>query len=620
MEGMLILAFLSLFLLACEDRQSIPWTEDAASSFLADNSTCCRLTSRSVVTEDENGWATGSRILLNASGYLQLHDMPFTYQSDGWISDAAGTWNPEEDSLFITALYPCLTAASSTGTASSTEMTSSTETMSSSFLYDESTLYAADGSLADVLCARQRLAAGSDIRLQFSHLFSRVIVSADASLTPKLQSLTLTVPAVLTAIDTEDATMTIDATRQASTTVDAAQCSLATDGSSAYTFLVPSGQRMKLQITFTQQDGTSYSERLSPQLFEANTSYTCQLSDAATATGIRTPEEFLEFAKLYNTARSSALSKYAIQEDGRYVVRILNDLDFAQTDMSSYAAIGRVSVFFSEVMDGMGHTLSHLAPPANVNGLFFGIAEEGVVRNLTLDEATVQLNTSASTTSYYGILSGTLEGTLENCHVVNSSISSPSQTGALGIWAGSLYGTIVNCSVQSCTVQGGEGCGSIGKLYYLGKVVNSRVEGLSISKGKYQGALCGQAVNSSDDTLSSYFGNCWVHSVSISASGATRSGIFVGYAKSLSAQSCFYKLTSSGATPTLFGYSDTSVSTSQLYGYDGSSFTVALSGEETPVPVADLLNRWVRQHGYSYAGTALTGWTFSQDLNTVRFE
>jgi hypothetical protein len=157
-------------------------------------------------------------------------------------------------------------------------------------------------------------------------------------------------------------------------------------------------------------------------------------------------------------------------------------------------------------------------------------------------------------------------------------------------------------------------------LYYLGKVVNSRVEGLSISKGKYQGALCGQAVNSSDDTLSSYFGNCWVHSVSISASGATRSGIFVGYAKSLSAQSCFYKLTSSGATPTLFGYSDTSVSTSQLYGYDGSSFTVALSGEETPVPVADLLNRWVRQHGYSYAGTALTGWTFSQDLNTVQFE
>jgi hypothetical protein len=149
----------------------------------------------------------------------------------------------------------------------------------------------------------------------------------------------------------------------------------------------------------------------------------------------------------------------------------------ADLDMSPYTGwdlnlIGEERYFwlwgaFSGTFDGRGHTLSGLTISKGcfVVGLFRGIVENGVVRNLGLISPTVVVSSDCGgdpVVSDAGILAGTVEpgGRIENCWIENGSVEGGNSVGCL---AGYNGGAIVNCRVS----------GSVKGLVTVGGLVGS---------------------------------------------------------------------------------------------------------------------------------------------------
>lgn len=127
-------------------------------------------------------------------------------------------------------------------------------------------------------------------------------------------------------------------------------------------------------------------------------------------------------------------------------VRLINDIDASGESIP-------VIKSFSGVFDGNSHTISKLSRSA---GLFE--TNNGVIKNLTLDRLTVKTS-NVSSVSIGGIVDIN-RGTIENCHIKNSSVSVYSYNYKSGgsayssftIQAGGIAGSVENGIVRNCSV------------------------------------------------------------------------------------------------------------------------------------------------------------------------
>ena len=187
---------------------------------------------------------------------------------------------------------------------------------------------------------------------------------------------------------------------------------------------------------------------------------------------INTVQDFLAMAEDINT-------------NGKFITQntyLLNaDLDFNNMEVPVIAQISEHDIMldkriiskkgFNGIFDGQGHTIKNIRITnknpvdggLNYTGLFGYVSENGVIKNLTVDNITVTNNENRS---FFlrgtGAIAGCFSGKMENCHVKNSNIFGIYMVGGLvGDATGEYFNTnentmphIYNCSVENTAVEG----------------------------------------------------------------------------------------------------------------------------------------------------------------------
>ncbi len=182
----------------------------------------------------------------------------------------------------------------------------------------------------------------------------------------------------------------------------------------------------------------------------------------------------------------SIADDFAGEEDGTYAINTAADLaafaaavnagdDFAGKTVKlnadihlngqAWTPIGYGTTNFKEVsfagtFDGQGHTIFGISiNPGSEDskvgrkwGFFVGIAADGVVKNLNLDN--VSFNNVTRYFAALGSLAGRLDGKVENCHVKNVTIDSNTKMTNTGGLIGAAYNNAVidKCSVSDVTI------------------------------------------------------------------------------------------------------------------------------------------------------------------------
>ncbi|MEA2879413.1 MAG: hypothetical protein QOF14_4609 [Hyphomicrobiales bacterium] len=116
------------------------------------------------------------------------------------------------------------------------------------------------------------------------------------------------------------------------------------------------------------------------------------------------------------------------------------------SSIPNFVPIGSAGVPFTGIFDGQNHTISnlHIAPVNPVNfgisvGMFSTIGATGVVKNLTIDQASVTANPNVTGPGQFvGVLAGTNAGLVSSVTVTNSTVSHG--TAQNGVIAGGLVG------------------------------------------------------------------------------------------------------------------------------------------------------------------------------------
>lgn len=116
---------------------------------------------------------------------------------------------------------------------------------------------------------------------------------------------------------------------------------------------------------------------------------------------------------------------------------------------------------FAGSFDGGNHTIKGLDFGSKVYyvGLFASVTADGVIKNVTLDGAT-----ATSTNSYGGLLAGSCDGTIQNCHIVNGSFTSTNGSYKGGL-LGQNKGVVRDCSVTGTVTSSSNAGGVVGQNY-----------------------------------------------------------------------------------------------------------------------------------------------------------
>ena len=186
--------------------------------------------------------------------------------------------------------------------------------------------------------------------------------------------------------------------------------------------------------------------------------------------------------------------KYGLTFNG-LSFKLGTDITYKKSNENNYTPIGgyynNEAKFFEGSFDGDGHTITGV----NINsssgdiGLFGGIRNGAVVKNLTLSNASI---TSINTTG--GIVGNNVGGTITNCHVTSDvTISASAPDSYIGGIVGNngSGGTVSNCS-SAATITAPKYVGGIaGYNESNGTLSNNVVVGATISATSNYGAIAG---------------------------------------------------------------------------------------------------------------------------------
>lgn len=169
----------------------------------------------------------------------------------------------------------------------------------------------------------------------------------------------------------------------------------------------------------------------------------------------------------FNQIKTGEDSYNAVTNSGVYYT-IINDIDFENINRAPF---GNKDNPFYGVLDGDGHSLKNLSIITGEDvvcvGLFSKICEDGVVKNITLENATISGNDHSTHTVFAGGIAGQNEGVINNCHLKNSTIKHSRYTtqkkkaGSVTTYVGGIVGSccgensiVSNCSVLSSYIEG----------------------------------------------------------------------------------------------------------------------------------------------------------------------
>jgi hypothetical protein len=187
-------------------------------------------------------------------------------------------------------------------------------------------------------------------------------------------------------------------------------------------------------------------------------------ADPASIVKIATKADLIAFQKEVNENGNGFSGK---------TIQLTADIDLEGMTWEPVGQTGGngVKTYFQGSFDGKGYTISNFVVTPNAtygeganyaSGLFgFIDAGSAVVKNLNVHNATVNGH------HWTAVIAGYLTGTIQNCHVTNSSVTcTHANNDACGDKAGVIVGyinsgSVKDCSATDCTVVAGRDAGQI---------------------------------------------------------------------------------------------------------------------------------------------------------------
>ena len=245
---------------------------------------------------------------------------------------------------------------------------------------------------------------------------------------------------------------------------------------------------------------------------------------------------------------------------------------------------------FAGNLDGKGHTVSNIsigtegAPlESDVFGLF-GMTG-GKLSNLNLDGVTIY-GTAKNVSSYViglaGALSGSASGPVENCHVINLSMTmSTPDSGMAAYWIGGLVGALDGQYIDECSVSGkitetsGKGSigGLIGELGRSAKITYSHADvALNVKPDYYGGANVGGLIGkgNGEKDPETVISNCYATGTVV---GGAYSGGFAGSLWGLNIKNCYATGDVTGAFASMASFAGIDAPAAYAYGSVTNCYT-----------------------------------------------
>ena len=339
---------------------------------------------------------SGSQILLNAHGGIEIDNQLFTYNGSTWENGNDYHWTNSEETTDVIAFYPTYPNNH----------------------YTLSHLYS-DGELEDILMARKTYSRKETILLQFEHLFSLFTINMEKTLLENLQDIRLTVPAKVESIDPQEGTFSL--------TEEPHTITRSNTGTNSYSFIIPPIEACTLTLTLFMKDNTIHQMVLNPHTFLSGKKYECNIVRLDSSPGIRTAEDLIAFSQLINKTYkgNKTLNDFGKQVNGEMIFSLCNDIELTEEDCNRLEPIGyHTDIPFSDTFDGKGHTISNLKVKAQngYGGLFGKVNSSATIKNLNIDNCLGAIIVG-DISSGMGIIAGRCYGSISNCHITHSTLS-----------------------------------------------------------------------------------------------------------------------------------------------------------------------------------------------------
>lgn len=390
-------------------------------------------------------------ILFYSTGGVKAEGDILNYENGQWTGLKDNKWYVDEGEAHITAYYPVINNS------------------------DE--LYYENGELKDVVCCKMTASQGEDIKLTFSHIFSKLAVSIESELNSTVKSLKINIPKKINRIELPSGAYSFDENGNSNVELDKNE-------EGKYEVFIPVCDDMDISLDLVCDDKTS-SAPIANKKYQAGFEYSCNIQKGK---GIYTEKDFIAFTHLINGEQEyngKTLEDYQTIKGGRKVYNLYNNLSFTDEESALIRRIGDYNKTFNDIFDGNNHTIDNLTLSSNNKspnmGLFDKTTDSTMIRNLTLS------NCKFVKEEYYktaALLVGMNKGIIENCHVLNGTMPDCKPEDKLSaIFSGFVtqnIGTssfIVNCSVSGIKLNKGQGYHGILTWYNEGQIINCRIKG-----------------------------------------------------------------------------------------------------------------------------------------------
>lgn len=510
--------------------------------------------------EEKATMEEGDIVSFFSQGGVEANNISLTCQGNRWEPETDLQWNTSGEPASVRAYYPAFTTESQD-------------------------YYNADGHLKDVLHARKQTAYRQPIILGFTHLFAKVTFEANETLHAKMKSISFTPSIRLESINPSDGTLSL-------TESPAPIVSFEKQDNRTYTFLVPPVDNLSIEIHIQTTEGEQ-TFTTSAQTFASGQQYTYQLISKKEEVGIFTAEDFIAFSFLINNMpyEGRTLDEFGREENGKMTYYLCADISFTEEQSAQVQPIGFKSPkmgqshSFDVCFDGQGHTLSNLClitpEKTNHQGLFGYIGQNGVVRNLTLNNCSYSNTSTNSTAFWIGLISGINEGTITNCHIKTGKIRD-NNSGHIGGLVGVNKGNILNSSVEYVTIEGSKNL-TVGGLCYDNSqcAINCYIASCIFPPSSISGGMC--YTTSTNCKLI----NCYTYNINFNEHSDAEATIYkANIGDNVIIESCYYEENSSVPNTAKIGTYHT---------YD-SNFNVT----EIDLTLTEALNNWIDQHQDKY--------------------
>lgn len=412
-----------------------------------------------------------STISIYSKGGIHANGEILTLNGNIWEGMPEKSWNDNYNKAQICAFFP-------------------------SFNKDESIreyLYNKENGLNDILYCSMDISKTNNIKLKFSHLFSKVSISVDGDINSLLDSLKINIPYIISEIDTNTG-------KTGMIKVDINYVSLEKQDSGIYEFIIPSEISMPLTIQLTGKNNKEmYCGHIQEKVFEKGNCY--RINIKSKESGIYTSEDFIAFTHLINgyEYENRKLDEFYKIENGKRVFNLFSDIVFSENDCKKLKQIGIVNEKnehgFNDIFNGNQKTLKGIKintdEEMSFYALFNTVGPEGYINSLYLKDFNINVTNEFEKMNLSSLV-GQNNGMINKCRTLNMYVSESKNIVNIGGFVFENNGTIINSRIGDVNIDGTSF--SIGILNYINnkEIINNYIltKEIQLSKSDKNSVIC----------------------------------------------------------------------------------------------------------------------------------